>query len=97
MFIEFNFTQEHLKELLRYQKSTGRFFWRERSVKWFKGMKHSSIPFIVMLLLVINCLISFIIWKRFNLNRIIGVVLFLNFLISAVVDITMAVIYVFKL
>lgn len=39
MFIEFNFTQEHLKELLRYQKSTGHFFWRERSVKWFKGSK----------------------------------------------------------
>ena len=30
-------TQDDVTELLRYQKSTGKFFWRARAVKWFKG------------------------------------------------------------
>ena len=29
--------QDDVIELLRYQKSTGKFFWRVRAVKWFNG------------------------------------------------------------
>ena len=34
--------QSDVKELLRYQKSTGNFFWKIRSVKWFKGSENRT-------------------------------------------------------
>ncbi len=34
---KFSYTQGEIKELVRYQKSTGRFYWKIRSVEWFKG------------------------------------------------------------
>ena len=35
-------TQSDVKELLRYQKSTGNFFWKIRTAKWFKGSENRT-------------------------------------------------------